>query len=384
MAAEIKVKAGLDRSAYDKGLDAMKDGAKQLNSSMQNLGSIGGIMAGVFGGNMISGMVSGVFGKLSSAIAESREQMIQLSHDSENIGIDPQALNGIQETFDHFGQSGDKVAAMFGRMAQARDKALGGNEKMVASFRDLGISIADLTSMDTEELFNKIARAYAGSTGGVRSAAGDVMGKGLRGAGASRALSDYGEGKRYGAAYDLQSTTVIQSGMVDQKNKEAWHTIGNIAQEFWTRFTSPIGSHGDAEQEGIDRQFAQMKTNRHNREALAHTQETDAMKKAAGTAEDERYAKDVEAERKREIEEGLSVHVAQGDSYARKGMMAGGGAVNTMAYQQGRRQVQLAEQLLESSRKIEAQLGIKKRHDEALKNISGMVGGASDQVQEVE
>ena len=387
----IKTKATLDRSEYDKGLDAMKGAAKDLNSSMQGLGGLGGVIAGVFGGNMLTNFAS----KLKDIYMQAHERFVELGHDSENIGIDPEKLERIQTTFEHFGQSGEVIVNMFGRMAQARDKFLAGNQKMVADFAALGLANKQaVAGMSNEELFSRIAGAYAGGTGAGRSAASDILGRGLRSPGASRALASYGAGNTYGAAFEPSNTEVVKAQMVDAGMKILGKSSSNFVHSDWfftgvytplvRSLTKPLIG-GAIAAEMAARKAEQDKLAKDNADALAHTAETQAIQKAMGEAELERYGKDIEGERKRELEEGLHIQRPESDSYGRRGLMAGGGAVNTMAYQQGRQQVQLAQQLLESSRRIEAHLAIRARHTEALKNIATMGGGeASDFETEVE
>ena len=124
MAAEIKVRSTLDARQYNEALSAMKNGAAQLNQSM---GSVGGIAAGVFGGNLIQGAVS----RLIGWVREAQQSFVGLAHAAENIGIDATALDEVHDTFARVGVAGDAVNAMFRRMESARESAINGNASAI-------------------------------------------------------------------------------------------------------------------------------------------------------------------------------------------------------------------------------------------------------------
>ena len=381
---KIVTRATLDRSDYDKGLDAMKGAAKSLNQSMQSLGGVGGVLAGVFGGNMLTGLAS----KIKDLYMQAHESMVQLGHASENIGIDPEKLERIEATFEHFGQSGETVVAMFGRMTQARDKFLADNPKMVAAFSAMGLGNKQaVAGMSNEELFDKISAAYAGGTGGVRSAAGDILGRGLRSPGTSRALASYGGGNRYGTFFEPSSKDIVQAQMADVGMGVLKKSLLNFIHSDWfvagvfaplvRKYIRPLTDKPVAD-EMAARAAEQEKLKKQNAAALDNQLETDALRKAATNAEDDRYAKDLEKEKKRELEEGLHMQRPEADTYQRRGLLAAGGAVNTMAYAQGRQQIQLAQELLRSSNRIVAHLAIIARRKEGVKQVANLFGEASD------
>lgn len=364
MAPHLKVKASLDRSDYDKGLELMKAGSKSLN---QSLGGLGGLMAGVFGGNLITRAVESTFGKMRALIEESHASMIKLGSDSENIGAGIEDLESKINVFEHFGQSGEVVVSMFGRMAAARDKALGGNQKMIDSFDDLGISVQQLVNMSPDELFDAIAQKYANSSGASRSAAGDIFGRGVKNAGVSRSLSAYGQGERYDAFAEPSEVDIVKAQIRDRANKRFMKGVGNLLLGGLTYAVDNtfVGStyrgltgttDANAEFELKKRKAEQDKQPGQNAESLSQS-EREANEKAAAKRE--------------EIESGIKLSHPETDSYAKRGLLAGGSGFNSQAYAIGRQQVQLAHQLLESSRRIEAQLKVKGR-------------GASDMGGEVE
>ena len=386
----LKVKATLDRTEYEKGLDAMKSASKGLNSSLQGLGGIGGMIAGVFGGNILSALVSKTFGMITSSISAAREELSRLGRESENIGINPEMLGEVTRTFGRLGQGGEVVVTMFGRLAAARDKALGGNEKMVNAFKELGLSMDQVAKMPMEELFRKMAGAFALSTGSTRAAAGEIFGRGVRAPGASRALTAYGLGEISFPTSAPTNEEAVRAELEKRAFSKSLKSAGNNILRFFNAIkvnqmnTWGVGVQDkDVEAEMQKRREEEDRLRKDNAEALKRQKDKEAAKAKALDDESARYDKDKAAERKEELERGLHVQRPEMDAYRRRGLVAGGSPGNDQAYINGRRQVQIQTQMAETLRRIEANTAMEKRHKDALTKITNQYA-AGDFPPEVE
>ncbi|MFA6063956.1 MAG: hypothetical protein WC736_15315 [Gallionella sp.] len=373
--ANLRVKATLDRSEYDRGLESIKNSSNALNDSLKSLGSVGGMIAGVFGGNLLSGIIERAWQGISGAMEESSAKMAKLGHESETLQIMASELREVQSLFAKFGVEGDGVTAMFGRLANARDKALGGDSKMLKDFEQLGFTLDELQNKDAKQIFDKLAAAYA--EGGDRNAAISLIGKSIKDPNVQRALSQYGSGERADQAFSAAGNINLNSLVADISEKKGVRRkagrenfFGQFASDFKIGLGTLTGGLMGVSVNEIEKE-KQDKAESAQREAAAReSARKSAAERAKSTeeatkAEEARYAKDVEAERRKEIENGMRLDRPGADNFARRGLMVGGSAVNTQAYAEGRKQVQLAQQLLESSRKIEAHLAIAARHKEA-------------------
>jgi hypothetical protein len=163
----------------------------------------------------------------------------------------------------------------------------------------------------------------------------------------------------------------VRAQMYDRYKSEGFREFGNFL-----RFLDPrqfaeraVVRDDDVAAEMEKRRAEQEKIKRENLEALQAERVRKFEVKRATEDEDARYASDKQRERESEIREGLRMERPDVDSYARRGMLAAGALQNTDAYSTGRQQVQLTQQLLESSRRIEAHMAIEARHKDAVKQI---------------
>ena len=388
--ANLRIKASLDKSDYDKGLDSIKEASKSLNSSLQGLGGVGGIIAGVFGGNIISGAISSLFSMLNDKISESRQEMIKLGHDSENIGIKPSDLDEIVESFHRYGVAGDEVISMFGRMESARESALAGNKEMVKSFADLGINLQELAKKTPRGLFEAAMahNAAVGGTGDSADAMKNIFGKGMRRPGMQRASLAFGSGGVEQGAIGLSDEAAIAEKLGGQKSHSFWKSFTNFMNKplpgigGWSIPGAPgtLGVSGsEIKNEQAEMQKANEKRIADNLAAIERTKKKQNDFQDALAAERERNAGDEEAERDEEIKHGLRLERPEVDSLQKRGLIAGGAPVNNLAYAEGKRQTQYQHQIAETNRKIEAHLAIMVRHTAALKAIEKMFPGLTDQ-----
>lgn len=78
-----------------------------------------------------------------------------------------------------YGVGMDMIVGAFARLQNAQAEAIQGNAKQQESFRALGISVEDLKSLSTEQLFERVARAayQNGNNAGTTAAKYDLLGR---------------------------------------------------------------------------------------------------------------------------------------------------------------------------------------------------------------
>jgi len=366
--ADLKIKASLDKSAYDKGLDAMKDASKGLNRSLEGFGKVGGMVAGVFGGNVLSSAVMGLFSKFTSLIGDAITKTKQLAVASEDIGVMPEELHKLQSTFERFGATGDDVVSMFGRMAAARDAALGGNKDMIKSFEELGLSVKDLTSLNPDELFKRIAEAYAKSSGSSHVAAKEIFGRGLMNPRVEHAVDAYGRGQTFEGVNAPTNAQVIKTSMAASSWKK---TMTRLQEGLGWMWSGVAGAGMDDKEvqasEALRRDEIEQRQKR-NAKAVEATKAKEDAKKKALAHENDIFEDYDQAFNEDEINRGLRVDRPGADSMLRKGLVVGGAPADMKAYSEGQRQTKLQEKLVDLARQIEHNTQTS-AHQKRLKNI---------------
>ena len=381
--AKLKVSATLDRTEYERGLEAMKNAGKGLNDSLQSLGAIGGVMAGVFGGNLLTGAISKAWEAITGAMGEARKEAVKLGHESENIGIHPEEFEEIANVFHRFGMSGDEVSSMFGRLETARNKLLAGNPATVKAFRDLGLSMEQVASMDPKELFDAVSAAYAkgGGSGMTGTAAADIFGKGMRNVGNQRAMMSYGGGERFDPAIkstDWDTVAIELREIQKERRSQSWRNVWKTIQG--TAASAPHGvSPHDVQAEIDAREAANAKRAEDNKAAIEQAKQERRERDAAVAAENERFQDAEIAERDEEIKRGVRLERPETDQYRRRGLIAGNAASATdnMAYVIARQHVQISMQILECNRRMEAKMSNAAEHKKALRTIAERYPGLS-------
>lgn len=408
----LKVKATLDRSDYEKGLDAMKNASKSLNTSLQGLGSVGGMIAGVFGGNAITGL----FQNLISSIQAATDKELEFAKTSETLNFDTRELHDLVNVWEHFGGTIGNVTQLYGRLQGALAKFNTGDPAMTKAFKALGINSREQAAeMGNDAVFKQVLNRFgaARGAGDIGVAGQEIFGRGINNPINRRAMIAYANGERYGgkiAGVDIEAPTSEEDIALQKsagKKKKFDKALDNVLARFWAKIvTRPEDKGGNAlemagramggvpallanvrdffgvdkseiKKESDKRAAEKAETKGQDKDAIARA---DAEKKAHEKAlsdETKRHASDLEAERRRELEEGLHIQRPETDGYQKRGILAAGGEVNTMAYQIGRQQVEIQRQLLESSRRIEARLAIDQRHKTALAEINNKFTPAS-------
>jgi len=140
----LVAKVGLDKSAFSTGLSALQNEVKSFSSEVKNM------LAGGFA-------VGSVFEGLKGAI----EKGDQLQDVAEKFGISASKLQMLGNAASVYGSSVENISAGLNKLSLAQQKATSGDEGLIATFKEVGVSIEDLKSMGPEDIFLKISDSFA-------------------------------------------------------------------------------------------------------------------------------------------------------------------------------------------------------------------------------
>lgn len=137
-------KVGLDKSSFSTGLSALKSEVQGFSSEIKNM------LAGGFA-------VGSIFEGLKGAI----EKGDQLQDVAEKFGLSASKLQMLGNAASVYGSSVENISAGLNKLSLAQQKATSGDEGLIASFKEAGVSLQDLKSMGPEDIFLKISDSFA-------------------------------------------------------------------------------------------------------------------------------------------------------------------------------------------------------------------------------
>ena len=133
----------------------------------------------IFAPGSVMGIASGA--GLAAAAHGAVEYGEKVSILAQRLGISTDAIQEWDYALRQNGSSIESATSFFEKLATARKKALGGDDKAAASFRALGISLDDLKSKRLEDVALQISRVF--SSGDPQKLIADLREVGGRGAG---------------------------------------------------------------------------------------------------------------------------------------------------------------------------------------------------------
>jgi hypothetical protein len=142
--ADLQASIGLNRSDFEAGLGSLKSQVSKFSSE------IGGILAGGFA-------VGSIFEGLKGAI----EKGDQLQDVAEKFGVSASKLQMLGNAASVYGSSVENISAGLNKLSLAQQKATSGDEGLIASFKEAGVSLENLKSMGPEDIFLKISDSFA-------------------------------------------------------------------------------------------------------------------------------------------------------------------------------------------------------------------------------
>ena len=147
MDAVATAKLALDASGMDRGLQSA---SASLNKFANQAGSA---LAGAF-----------AFDKLISGFSAAIEKGDQLQDIAEKFGVSASKLQLLGNAATVFGSNLEQVSAGLNKLSLAQQKAISGesgSEALVATFAEVGISMAELKTMSAEDIFLRISDSFA-------------------------------------------------------------------------------------------------------------------------------------------------------------------------------------------------------------------------------
>jgi len=142
--ADLQASIGLNRSDFEAGLGSLKSQVSKFSSE------IGGMLAGGFA-------VGSIFEGLRGAI----EKGDQLQDVAEKFGVSASKLQMLGNAASVYGSSVENISAGLNKLSLAQQKATSGDEGLIASFQEAGVSLENLKSMGAEDIFLKISDSFA-------------------------------------------------------------------------------------------------------------------------------------------------------------------------------------------------------------------------------
>lgn len=156
---DLEFRAKMNTSGFDAGVNKMIGGAKALKASFAGIFTVG---AGAAFARELTNMAGDI-----------KDTSIAL-----NISTD--ALQGQQAALAMSGVDADKYRVAMGKLTEAQQAVIAGDEKMMKAFEALGLSFRDVADSPIDELLLKMADGFKRSDDHGKSFAAtmDILGKG--------------------------------------------------------------------------------------------------------------------------------------------------------------------------------------------------------------
>ena len=146
----ILAKIGVDLTDLNIGVKKAESLGKQMSKSFKSdaASAIGSVFA---------------VDRLASFGKEALDLAGKLNDLSDQLGVSVEFLQEMKFAAEMGGGSLDDVGSAIQKITLARSKALAGDEGMVASFEQLGISAKEIRSAKVEDIFTKIGKSFEGN-----------------------------------------------------------------------------------------------------------------------------------------------------------------------------------------------------------------------------
>jgi hypothetical protein len=142
--ADLKVKVGIDKSGFTTGLASMENSVKGFGNK------VGGILAGAF-----------AFDKIIQGFSTAIEKGDQLQDIAEKFGISASKLQLLGNAASVFGSGVEAVSAGLNKLSLAQQKAISGDEGLISTFKEVGITLQDLEKLTAEDVFLRISDSFS-------------------------------------------------------------------------------------------------------------------------------------------------------------------------------------------------------------------------------
>ena len=173
---DLVAKITLDDSGYKSGLDEAKsdiDGfGSKLASGLGTAAKVGGAAIAAVG---TAAVAAG--GYMVSAAGNAAQYGDQIDKNSQKLGISAEAYQEWEAVLQHSGTSMESMSATFKTLSNAAQDA---SDDQIAAFEALGLSMEDVASMSTEDLFAAVISGLQDMEEGTErtAIASDLLGRG--------------------------------------------------------------------------------------------------------------------------------------------------------------------------------------------------------------
>lgn len=173
---DLVAKITLDDSGYKSGLDEARNDAdgfgSKLASGLGTAAKVGGAAIAAVG---TAAVAAG--GYMVSAAGNAAQYGDQIDKNSQKLGISAEAYQEWEAVLQHSGTSMESMSATFKTLSNAAQDA---SDDQVAAFEALGLSMEDVASMSTEDLFAAVISGLQDMEEGTErtALATDLLGRG--------------------------------------------------------------------------------------------------------------------------------------------------------------------------------------------------------------
>ncbi len=149
--AEIKAGLSLDKSGFSRGIAGAKTESKGL-----------GAMAGQLKGQLAAAFSIGAVIAFTRNMGNVADQVLGTS---DAVGVSAESVQALGVAYARAGGQTQDAATMLDQLTRSQGGALAGQTKLQKQFSLMGVSMAELKTMGTAQLLDRIAAAYNTSNG---------------------------------------------------------------------------------------------------------------------------------------------------------------------------------------------------------------------------
>ena len=145
---DLAARISLDSSEYENGVESASSKAANFSSAWKMAGKVAAA-----GFAAITTTAVATAGAISSAVSNTAQYADNIDKSSQKLGVSAQFYQEWEAVLQHSGTSMDSMTATFKQLANATQET---TESQSEAFQKLGISVDDLKSMSTEEVFSTV------------------------------------------------------------------------------------------------------------------------------------------------------------------------------------------------------------------------------------
>lgn len=232
------VRLGIENTQFRRGIDQATSDVKRFKREASGMGAAFTALRGA-----IASLGLGM------ALREIVDRADQIKDLSDRFGVFSESLQKVGLVAEQNGSSLEAVARAMQKLEVSRDKAIKGDEDLIAKFEKLGVTMEDLKSLSVEQLMEKIGKSAMDASIMV-----DVMGKNALELRDTLALLDGAKVQGIIADEDIQALGELKDGLISifrilQQIGAAM--IGDVV-----RGLQDMGAMAAAVYEGIKAKFA--------------------------------------------------------------------------------------------------------------------------------